>query len=178
MIAAALAFVHFRETPPERQHIRFQIAPPEGTLRDFKLSPDGRFLAFATFDGSAAKLWIRALDSLETRLLTSFPLGDPHLFWSADGEYVGFAASGKMYKIARTGGSSVAICDLPGAFRGAAWRSDGTILFGSSGRTVSRFLLGRHSRQDQRRDRRCSRVADGGKVSFPGAGQMGFSPAP
>jgi eukaryotic-like serine/threonine-protein kinase len=126
-----LAFVHFRETPPERQHIRFQIAPPEGALRDFKLSPDGRFLAFATSDGGAAKLWIRALDGLEMRLLTSFAADNPLLFWSADGEYIGFAASGKLYKIARTGGSPVAICDLPGVFRGAAWRSDGTILFGS-----------------------------------------------
>jgi eukaryotic-like serine/threonine-protein kinase len=131
----ALAFVHFRETPPERQHIRFQIAPPEGALRDLKLSPDGRFLAFRTGDGVAFKLWIRALDSLETPLLTSSPAASSSnlMFWSADGEYVGFHASGKIYKIARTGGSPVAICDLLGPFRGAAWRSDGTILFGWGG---------------------------------------------
>jgi Tol biopolymer transport system component len=129
-----VSIMHFRETPPERQHVRFQIAPPpEGALRDFKLSPDGRFLAIATYREGIFKLWIRALDSLETRLLTSFPTGSsPFLFWSADGEYVGFAASGKLFKIARAGGSSVAICDVPGAFRGAAWRSDGTILFGAS----------------------------------------------
>jgi len=124
---------HLRETPPERQHIRFQIAPP-GVLRDFKLSPDGRFLAFAGYDEGALKLWIRALDSLETRLLTPMPaLSDLLLFWSTDGEYIGFATAGKMYKIARTGGSPVTICDFQGAFRGAAWRSDGTIIFGSSG---------------------------------------------
>jgi Tol biopolymer transport system component len=130
----ALAFVHFRETPPERQHIRFQIAPPEGTLRDFKLSPDGRFLAFGTIDGGVSRLWIRALDSLETRLLASVPAGGNfQLFWSADAEYIGFAASGRIYKIVRTGGTPVAIFDAPGGFRGAAWRSDGTILFGSRG---------------------------------------------
>jgi Tol biopolymer transport system component len=129
----ALSWVHFREAPPERQHIRFQIARPEGTLRDFKLSPDGRSLALAVIDGGTFNLWIRALDSLETRLLTSFSAGGNTilLFWSADGEYVGFSASGKIYKIARAGGSPVVICDLPGGFRGAAWRSDGTILFGS-----------------------------------------------
>jgi serine/threonine protein kinase/Tol biopolymer transport system component len=129
----ALAWVHFRETPPERQRIRFQIAPPQGVLRDFKLSPDGRFLAFATSDGDATKLWIRVLESLETRLLTSIPSVSPLLFWSADGEYIGFVASGKLYKIARAGGSPIAVCDFPGTFRGAAWRSDGTILFGASG---------------------------------------------
>jgi serine/threonine protein kinase/Tol biopolymer transport system component len=131
----ALAWVHFRETPPERQRIRFQIAPPEGVLRDIKLSPDGRFLAFATTSEGTVKLWIRALDGLETRLLTSFLTGGGSalLFWSSDGDYVGFASSGKMYKIARAGGSPATICDFPSAFGGAAWRSDGTILFGASG---------------------------------------------
>jgi eukaryotic-like serine/threonine-protein kinase len=133
VIAAALAFVHFRETPPERQRIRFQVAPPEGTLVDLELSPDGRFLAFGTLDGNATKIWIRALDSLETRLLASFPLvGNLHLFWSPDGEYVGLSAAGKISKIARTGGPPVAICDLPAGFNGAAWRSDGTILLASA----------------------------------------------
>jgi eukaryotic-like serine/threonine-protein kinase len=129
----AVSFVHFREIPPKNQHIRFQLAPPEGSLRNFKLSPDGRFLAFATTDGSATKLWIRALDSLETRFVTPLQTDNSHLFWSADGEYVGFAAGGKIYKIARTGGPSVAICDFPGTrFSGAAWRSDGTILLASN----------------------------------------------
>jgi len=124
--------LHLRETPQERQHLRFQIVPPEGFLSDCKLSPDGRFLVFAVSDGGSSKLWIRALDSLETRLLSSVgPANNTPMFWSADGEYIGFAASGKIYKIARTGGSPVEICDLPGAFRGAAWRSDGPILFGS-----------------------------------------------
>ena len=128
----ALSWLHFRETPPERQHVRFQVAPPEGLLTDFKLSPDGRFLAFATNDVSASKIWIRALDSLETRLLASLPRAAAP-FWSVDGEYVGFFGTGKIYKIARTGGPPVAICDLQGTGAGgAAWGSDGTILFASS----------------------------------------------
>lgn len=103
-------------------------------MSDFKLSPDGRFLAFVMTDGTAAKLWIRALDSLETRLLTPFPPNSPLLFWSADGQDVGFVGGGKMYKIAKTGGPSVVICDLPprAGFQGAAWRNDSTILFASN----------------------------------------------
>ncbi len=179
---AALAFVHFRETPPERQHIRFQIAPPEGSLRDFKLSPDGRFLAFAATNGIGFKLWIRALDSLETRLLTPLQIAnpDPYLFWSADGEYVGFTASGKIYKIARTGGSAVAICDLTGSRiricgSGMAERRNDSLRVERG--TLSRFLLRRHAQQGHRRERRGSRVADRGQVSFLQL-QMGFSPGP
>jgi Tol biopolymer transport system component/predicted Ser/Thr protein kinase len=133
----ALSWIHFRETPPERQHIRFQVAPPPGILGGFKLSPDGRFLALLIYEGGVVRIWVRALDSLETRLLTSSPDAEPYqLFWSADGEYVGFSAKGKLYKIARAGGPAVAICDLPApgtGFLGAAWRSDGTILFGLNG---------------------------------------------
>ena len=136
MIAAisAIAVTHFGATPPPRQRVRFQLAPPEGTLSLFALSPDGRYLAFATREGVASKIWVRALDSLETKLLTSFSDSNPWVFWSADGEYLGFNGSGKLYKIPRAGGPSVALCELPGeSFMGGAWRSDGTILFSTNG---------------------------------------------
>jgi len=54
--------------------MRFQIAlPPKATLGwwgKFELSPDGRRLAIAAigYDG-VARLWIRSIDSLESRLL-------------------------------------------------------------------------------------------------------------
>jgi len=39
----ALAFVHFRETPPLEHALRYNIAPPEGgTVHSFAVSPDGR----------------------------------------------------------------------------------------------------------------------------------------
>src|SRR6185369_7896982 len=44
---AALAAVHFRETPQPPPNVRFQIQPPEkGEFAFPKLSPDGRMLAF------------------------------------------------------------------------------------------------------------------------------------
>src|ERR1700722_3314629 len=127
----ALSWVHFREAPPERQRVRLQLAPPAAFLDNFKLSPDGRFVVFATDDSGACKLSIKALDSLDMLLLTSFTAPCRPPFWSTDGEYIGFAgsASRKMYKIARTGGSPIEICNLPGNLRGASWRGDGTILF-------------------------------------------------
>ena len=49
MGAAALTFVHFREKPPTQQRVRFQVpAPEKSSIAGFALSPDGRYLAFAT----------------------------------------------------------------------------------------------------------------------------------
>jgi hypothetical protein len=66
--AVALAFVHFREAPAPRQLVRFTILPPDKTsFGGFALSPDGRYLAFVTSEGSVfgvqgtSKLWVRAI---------------------------------------------------------------------------------------------------------------------
>ncbi|HEY6342466.1 MAG TPA: hypothetical protein VIY49_13305, partial [Bryobacteraceae bacterium] len=130
---AALSWFHFRETPPVRQRVRFEVTPPAGIIVDIELSRDGRFLAFSTTDpaGAHSKLWVRALDGLDTKLLATVD-GSAGLFWSPDGDYLGFFSPGKLYKIPKTGGAAIAICDTPGvSFQGADWGSDGTILFSS-----------------------------------------------
>jgi eukaryotic-like serine/threonine-protein kinase len=77
---AILAFVHFREAPPEQRSVRFQIPALETSSTDFfKLSPDGRLLAFT----ASGRLWIRPLDSLQARPLPGTE-GAGKLFWSPD----------------------------------------------------------------------------------------------
>ena len=44
---ATLAFIHFRETPAQRQTVRYTMAVPEGTVHSFAISPDGRYVAMA-----------------------------------------------------------------------------------------------------------------------------------
>jgi Tol biopolymer transport system component len=133
-----LSFFRPRVTPPESRRVRYQITPPEDNLLYFSLSADGRFLAFLTADGNNAKIWVRALESLETRLLTatqSIATGRiPSFFWSPDGAYLAFSSQGKLYKIARTGGPPVPVCDMPiGGLSGGTWRDDGVILFSAQG---------------------------------------------
>jgi len=72
----AVAAIHFREAQPEPTALRFQIPVPAGTSAGSQflaLSPDGRKLAFRGPDPSAKTsrpmLWVRSLDSLETRAL-------------------------------------------------------------------------------------------------------------
>ena len=120
----ALAFVHFRETTPQRQRFRFQINSPEGAnLLGFQLSPDGRFLGLATGEGlSAFKIWSRSLDVLDTRLqiyrqgVTNF-----FSFLSWDGQNLAFQEGAKLYKIPQNGGAPIFLADVPQQISGGVW---------------------------------------------------------
>jgi eukaryotic-like serine/threonine-protein kinase len=128
LAALALAFVQLRETPPERQSVRFQIATPGSVaVQHFKLSPDGRHLAFIAPEGGVNRLWIHELDSLESRVLPATD-GATYPFWSPDSAQVGFFAQGKLKKVAAAGGPPQNLADAPDP-RGGAWGRDGVIVF-------------------------------------------------
>jgi eukaryotic-like serine/threonine-protein kinase len=121
---AILAFVHFREAPPEQRSVRFQIPTLETSSTDFfKLSPDGRLLAFT----SGGRLWIRPLDSLQARPLPGTE-GAGKLFWSPDSQFVAFFAQGKLQKIAASGGPAQVLCSATEP-NGGTWNQDGVIVF-------------------------------------------------
>jgi len=125
---AALAFVHFRETPPVQQSLRFQIPPPGSTQAEYlTLSPDGRMLAFVATASGPSQLWVRAMDTLESRALAGTD-GAIYAFWSYDGAYLGFFADGKLKKIAVAGGPGQTLCDAASG-RGGTWNRDGVVLF-------------------------------------------------
>ena len=105
LAAAALAFVHFREAPPnEQQSVRFQLPPPEKSIAGFfQLSPDGRSLVFTAQKEGRTLLWVRPLDSLEAQALTGTE--DAYYpFWSPDSKFIGFFAQGRLKKISVAGG--------------------------------------------------------------------------
>ena len=54
-------------------------------------------------------------------------------FFSPDGLWVGFFASGTLKKVSLDGRPPVTLCVVPGVRRGASWASDDTILFNFSG---------------------------------------------
>jgi Tol biopolymer transport system component len=145
LAAAALAFIHFRETPPVAETVRFRDALPENgsfTITGVSaLSPDGRKLAFsaAGTDG-VPRVWLRSMDSL-----TAQPLPGSEtvpvlivLFWSPDSRYIGFQGEGKLKKIDTAGGPALALCDVPNgnSVGGASWSKDGVILFAQGGRLM------------------------------------------
>ena len=137
---APLAFRHVRERPPSPGSIRFQVAPTVefGGPGNFSVSPDGRHLAFVGRGSDGiARLWIRAMDSLEVRPLPGSELGDsaPPPFWSPDGRFVAFDAGGRLKKLDVSGGLPQTLCDLPrgSVAVGGSWNRDGDIIFGNFG---------------------------------------------
>jgi Tol biopolymer transport system component len=135
--AAALAFVQFRTKPLEWPALmRFQVLPPAETSfsNAIAISPDGRKLAFfaPAPDGRRA-LWIRPLDTIESRLLAGtegFDNGEP--FWSPDSRYLAFGADRKLKKIDVNGGPPQPVCDVTNVVIGGGWNREGVIIFGGT----------------------------------------------
>jgi serine/threonine protein kinase len=124
-IAAVLAFVNFKEKPASAEVVRFSIPlPPQKNLTFAApyLSPDGRQVAFLSENAEGrTQLWVRSLDSLESRPLAGTEGAITSAFWSPDSRSLGFVAQGKLKKVNVSGGSPQTVCDFPvGAAEGPA----------------------------------------------------------
>jgi Tol biopolymer transport system component len=133
LLAAGLAFLHFRETPEPRPVVRTSIEPPEHTTVQGApaLSPDGRQMVFAArSETGPSQLYVRDLGSLAAQPLagTEGAIGP---FWSPDSKWIGFASGGKLKKIPAAGGPVTTLADAPG-FLGGAWSTTGVIVFAPS----------------------------------------------
>jgi len=127
VIAAVLAFVHFRETHPPQRVGRFQVELPEKTSNPvFEISPDGRTLAFTAAQSGRRRMWIRPIDSLTAQAVPGTE-DATYLFWSPDSASIGYFVPGKLKKVALTGGPSQTLCDAADG-RGGTWNKDGVIV--------------------------------------------------
>jgi Tol biopolymer transport system component len=129
---AALALVHFRETQPEPRIVRFQIPVPENTRIASApvLSPDGKFVAFVTLSTDlGSRIWVRQLDTLETRALPGTENARENIFWSPDSRFIGFSADQKLKTIEASGTGLRTVCDVGGNIGGGSWSADGVIIY-------------------------------------------------
>jgi eukaryotic-like serine/threonine-protein kinase len=134
---APLAYRHVRERPVASSPMRFQISPTVEFAGpgNFSLSPDGNHLAFVGRGADGiARIWVRAMDSLESRLLPGSETANitPPPFWSPDGRFVAFDAGGRLKKLDVSGGLPQTLCDLPGVAVGGSWNRDGDIIVGNT----------------------------------------------
>jgi serine/threonine protein kinase len=137
LTALVVSFLHFRETPPAAELIRFQIPAPDKVSFGgyLSVSPDGRRVAFsAAGPGNGIfRVWVRSLDSLEARPLAGTERQNLAMFWSPDSRSIAFGTGdGKLKKVDVSGGPAQTLCDVVG-LSGGSWNGDGTIIFGGNG---------------------------------------------
>jgi serine/threonine-protein kinase len=90
-------------------------------------SPDGSTIVVPVIDDGHRWLVRRRLDEPSTERIEGTEGGNAP-FFSPDGEWLGFLAGGKMMKVPSGGGRPFVLVDRQG-FGGAAWGTDGHILF-------------------------------------------------
>ena len=95
--------------------------------RSLVLSQDGTELAYLALRGGVRRIFLRSLDSLESRPLAGTENAQSP-FFSPDGRWIGFFAGGKLKKIPASGGASEEVCEAPG-YWGGAWAPNDVIYF-------------------------------------------------
>src|SRR5439155_11619863 len=143
LTTTGLAARLFLQGAPAARVVRFDLPTPTGVPNSFYLSPDGRKVAFVSSSLAPARIWVRLLDAATPQPIPSTEgitapapfynggnLGDNNgLFWSADSQYIGFVAEGKLKKVAAAGGPAQVLASLPaGANYFGAWGAGGVIL--------------------------------------------------
>ena len=143
-VATGFAVWALTRPAPPPQVVRFTITPSGTTAftsgggngSPLAISPDGRRLAYRGLGGQ--QIFVRALDEfqttalLEPTALRGASSGADGLFFSPDGQWIGFFDGGTIKKVAVTGGRPVMVTPISGANTGASWNGDDTIIFATS----------------------------------------------
>ena len=134
--ATGLTIMRSRSAAVVRHVTRLPIAFPPGVLaeasgnRRVAIAPDGTRVAFNAGVQGQNRMYLRALDALESQPLP-MPAGSNTPFFSPDGRWLGFFGTGGgqvgyLRKIAITGGAPQSLCPTEAA-TGGAWADDDTI---------------------------------------------------
>jgi serine/threonine-protein kinase len=133
-VIASLTTWNLRPSPAPQPVSRTVITlPPGQQLAGLEngpavaLSPDGTRLAYVARQGGAQQLYLRAIDNLEAKPIPGTE-GAVNPFFSPDGQWVGFFASGKLKKMSVSGGAALNLVDALQP-HGASWGSQGMIAF-------------------------------------------------
>jgi len=134
-IVTGLAIWTLRTPPPQVVRRLAVTLPPDVALGNLNrpaaaISPDGNQIAFVGRRGGTEQLFLRALDSLETKPIQGTE-GGTMPFFSPDGQWLGFFAGGNLKKTSLTGGAPVTVTALGTNQPGASWTADNAIVFGN-----------------------------------------------
>ena len=125
VVAGLTSFGYLRETHAVPRPLRFQLqVPTEAGSSAPVMAPDGGRFAYR----AGGQIWIRDLDSVESRPVAPTDQSVGRLFWSLDSRYVMYSALGKLMRIAAEGGAPEALRDLPGVLAGGFGLPDGAMV--------------------------------------------------
>jgi serine/threonine-protein kinase len=100
-----------------------------GQLPALALSPDGKQLAYAASRGGGqTQLYLRAMDSLESKPLSSMAEAS-YPFFSPDGQWVGFAVAQTLRRVSTSGGAPLTMTSAAATPFGVTWGANDTIAF-------------------------------------------------
>ncbi len=125
VLAVVMSISHFTESRFAPRPVRFQLQiPNEAGSSTPVISPDGTRVAYR----ATGQIWVRDLESLESRAIapTDRPVG--RVFWSADSRFVIYGAAGKLMRTPAAGGSPETIRDLPQVLAGGFGLPDGGMI--------------------------------------------------
>jgi eukaryotic-like serine/threonine-protein kinase len=91
------------------------------------LSPDGTHLAYVAREGGTQQIYLRPMDSLESKPIPGTE-GAVDPVFSPDGQWLAFFADERLKKISISGGSAIILSDAVNSY-GADWTSQGRIGF-------------------------------------------------
>ena len=139
LVAVGLSWALWnRSERADQPTLRFQ-QDPEVILEvrngnSLALSRDGKHLAYVVRQGAdpdGCRIYLRDLEDLAGAPVNGTQ--NARLpFFSPDGQWLGFSASGQLKKVPVTGGTPEVVCDACAGI-GASWGSDGSIVFGGEG---------------------------------------------
>ncbi|HET9704706.1 MAG TPA: protein kinase [Vicinamibacterales bacterium] len=147
VLAASAAFAVWPEPAAPTPAVEFAIEAPAGhtfpggnRVPRFAVSPDGRFVVYQTEDRKQSQLRVRALGSLDERVLPG--LESPasgsttqQAFWSPDSRWLAYfdEVAGQLKKVPAEGGPIQVIASIPGNQLSGSWNDDNVILMASLG---------------------------------------------
>ncbi|MGO9261805.1 MAG: protein kinase domain-containing protein, partial [Bryobacteraceae bacterium] len=163
-LAAILALPRHAPAPTNAPVLRFEADP--GALAGLlAVSPDGSRVVYAASTDAGTQLMLRQLDQTQAVAMARIPRGSgPSALaatgaaFSPDGQWIAFAAGGKLKKIPLKGGVPIELCDAVVGSMGVSWGDDGYIAFapnvrspisripaaGGTPQAITHFDAGRH----------------------------------
>ena len=137
-VGGMVTWLLIQPSSPEQAPNRFVIRPsPPAVLAsgggaDVAISPDGRHLVYlATEESGLSQLHLRSLDDFVDRAIPGTEFATGNVFFSPDGESIGFFVPSELRKVSLAGGSPITLSNVTGSGRRGEWFED-TIFFTAS----------------------------------------------